>query len=221
MHALFRLGASAYFVWPDPRGITIQQRLLIGHLWTVASEFPSHFLAASSRAFLWQDQRCKKSYLDLTIKKHKTYTKDKSETYYAGELKMGRRVPVYTITTVSSLTGFSPRQLRYYETIGILAPSRTKGRHRLYSPEEVDRLIALRGLLAQGLNLAGAKSVLAGAVEPPFHLGEETRVPLIDHTALTKALQQGNSLNSLFPVRDQQTLYRLLLRLHGGQEPEA
>ena len=121
--------------------------------------------------------------------------------------------PVYAIGTASALTGFSQRQLRYYESIGILRPTRTEGGQRLYSPSQVDRLLVLRSLLDGGMTLAGARAVLAGRADVPPRLQEESAVPLFDHTALAESLQQGQSLNSLFPVKDQQSLHELLIRI--------
>lgn len=132
---------------------------------------------------------------------------------------MERDVPIY-IASVSALTGFTARQLRYYESIGLLTPARTDGRHRLYSPAEVDRLLALKGLLAQGLTLNGAGAVLSGTVNVPPHVEEKASVPLVDHTAIAETLQQGKSLTSLFPVNDQQSLYRLLERLRKEEGEE-
>lgn len=128
---------------------------------------------------------------------------------------MDPHVPVYSIGTVSDLTGFTPRQLRYYESIGLLSPARSGGRHRHYSPTDVDRLLALRGLLAEGMTLSGARAVLTGTVEVPSRLVERASVPLLDHTTLAESLQQGKSLTSLFPVNDQESLYRLLERIRG------
>lgn len=127
---------------------------------------------------------------------------------------MDQHIPVYSIGTVSELTGFSPRQLRYYETMGLLLPARSSGRQRLYAPAELDRLLALKALLAQGMTLLGAKAVLEGQAEVPAQFGaEKTTVPMVDYTALLKNLPQGKTLNSLFPVNDQGTLYRLLQRI--------
>ena len=47
-----------------------------------------------------------------------------------------------------------------YERRGLLAPDRTDGGTRLYSPDDVDRLGRIRDLLADGLNLAGVARVL-------------------------------------------------------------
>lgn len=68
------------------------------------------------------------------------------------------------IGDVARLVGTTPRTIRYYEEIGLLpeAPARASGKHRIYSPAEVDRLrevMRLRDLL--GVSLEELKTLLA------------------------------------------------------------
>ena len=53
------------------------------------------------------------------------------------------------------------QNLRVYERRGLVDPARTAGGTRLYSVADVERLIRIRDLLADGLNLAGIVRVLA------------------------------------------------------------
>jgi MerR family transcriptional regulator/heat shock protein HspR len=53
------------------------------------------------------------------------------------------------------------QNLRVYERRGLVAPDRTPGGSRLYSPDDIDRLHRIRELLADGLNLAGITRVVA------------------------------------------------------------
>ena len=67
------------------------------------------------------------------------------------------------IGDVAKLAGTTPRTIRYYEELGLLpqAPERPSGGHRLYSPEEVERLrevIRLKELL--GVTLDELKDLL-------------------------------------------------------------
>ena len=70
-------------------------------------------------------------------------------------MRVDRTVPVYPIGVVERLTGLSARKIRYYEAMGLITPSRTPGNQRLYSPADVDRLLEIKRLLAEGLNLQG------------------------------------------------------------------
>lgn len=50
---------------------------------------------------------------------------------------------IYPVGIVSRRTGLTARQLRYYETLGLVAPSR-RGNRRLYSEEDIVRLSVIR-----------------------------------------------------------------------------
>lgn len=53
------------------------------------------------------------------------------------------------------------QNLRVYERKGLVAPARTSGGTRLYSPADIDRLTRVGELLSEGLNLAGIVQVVA------------------------------------------------------------
>ncbi|MBE3519342.1 MAG: MerR family transcriptional regulator [Firmicutes bacterium] len=61
-----------------------------------------------------------------------------------------KRTPVYAMGTVSRLTGLSPRQIRYYDKLGLVTPFRTEGGHRLYSQQDVDDLLFVKDLFERG-----------------------------------------------------------------------
>src|SRR6202165_83516 len=74
-----------------------------------------------------------------------------------------RRTPTRRIGDVARLVGTTPRTIRYYEEIGLLAeaPARPSGRHRIYTQSEVERLrevMRLRDLL--GVSLEELKTLL-------------------------------------------------------------
>ena len=51
------------------------------------------------------------------------------------------------IQEVAAETGLTPRAIRYYEELGLLAPAaRSDGAYRLYDGEDLDRLRFIRGL---------------------------------------------------------------------------
>src|SRR5205807_732327 len=57
-------------------------------------------------------------------------------------------------------TELTPRQVRYYEQQGLIHPARTKGNQRLFSFNDVDRLLEIKNLMEKGVNVAGVKEVL-------------------------------------------------------------
>jgi len=67
---------------------------------------------------------------------------------------------VYGISVTAELVGTGVQNLRLYERRGLLTPSRTTGGTRLYSRDDVARLVRITELLDAGLNLAGIAMVL-------------------------------------------------------------
>jgi MerR family transcriptional regulator/heat shock protein HspR len=69
--------------------------------------------------------------------------------------------PVYLISVVASMLDIHPQTLRQYEREGLVEPSRTQGRMRLYSQRDIDRMkLILRLTRQMGVNLAGVDIVL-------------------------------------------------------------
>jgi MerR family transcriptional regulator/heat shock protein HspR len=65
------------------------------------------------------------------------------------------------IGVVSMRYGVHPQTLRLYEREGLLTPSRTEGKTRLYSDEDLERLEFILNLTRDlGVNLAGVEVVL-------------------------------------------------------------
>jgi DNA-binding transcriptional MerR regulator len=57
-------------------------------------------------------------------------------------------VDALTINEAAETTGWSPRMLRYVESMGLIESRRSPAGYRLYGPEELQRLRTLRELLA-------------------------------------------------------------------------
>jgi MerR family transcriptional regulator/heat shock protein HspR len=69
--------------------------------------------------------------------------------------------PVYLISVVASMLDIHPQTLRQYEREGLVEPSRTQGRMRLYSQRDIDRMkLILRLTRQMGVNLAGVDIIL-------------------------------------------------------------
>jgi MerR family glutamine synthetase transcriptional repressor len=69
--------------------------------------------------------------------------------------------PVYTIGAASRLTGIPIWTLRWIERHGLLRPSRTQGKQRLYTDVDIARLRDVRGLMEKKVNLAGIRVILS------------------------------------------------------------
>ena len=69
--------------------------------------------------------------------------------------------PRYVISVAARLLGIQTHTLRYYERIGIVEPSRSRGNIRLYSEQDLEQLRHVKTLIDDlGVNLAGAEVVL-------------------------------------------------------------
>lgn len=69
--------------------------------------------------------------------------------------------PVYLISAVAEILGIHPQTLRQYEREGLIKPSRTNGRIRLYSQNDIENIkIVLKLTRELGVNLAGVEIVL-------------------------------------------------------------
>ena len=69
--------------------------------------------------------------------------------------------PCYVISVAAKIVGMHAQTLRYYERAGLLKPSRSRGRIRLYSVADINRLRQIQRLINDlGVNLAGAEVIM-------------------------------------------------------------
>ncbi len=66
--------------------------------------------------------------------------------------------PVYVISVAAELVRVHPRTLRIYEVEGLVCPARTRSNIRLYSENDIRRVLWIRHLTQNlGVNLAGVR----------------------------------------------------------------
>ncbi len=71
------------------------------------------------------------------------------------------RTRLYTIGVVASMFNIHPQTLRLYEREGLIKPTRSKGRTRYYTEEDIQRLEFILTLSRDlGVNLAGIDIIL-------------------------------------------------------------
>lgn len=113
---------------------------------------------------------------------------------------------IYPISVVMNMTGLSARQIRYYESYGLIKPARSKGNQRLYTPSDVENLLLIKSFLEKGLNLDGIKSMLSGAKPQESAASPASSDPAVfnpQRPAVPK-------LTSLYPVNNQEALIDML-----------
>lgn len=72
-----------------------------------------------------------------------------------------RSMPLFPMGIVMQLTDLTARQVRYYEENELIFPARTEGKRRLFSLNDIDKLLEIKDLLDQGINMAGIKKIFA------------------------------------------------------------
>ncbi|WP_433957780.1 MerR family transcriptional regulator [Cytobacillus horneckiae] len=70
-----------------------------------------------------------------------------------------RSMPLFPIGIVMQLTELTARQIRYYEEHQLITPARTDTNRRLYSLNDIDKLLEIKDLIDQGVNMAGIKQL--------------------------------------------------------------
>jgi MerR family transcriptional regulator/heat shock protein HspR len=78
-----------------------------------------------------------------------------------GEGEINDDEPCYVISIAARMVGMHAQSLRHYERLGLVRPSRSRGRRRLYSQADVNRLRYIQRLVNDlGVNLAGAEVIM-------------------------------------------------------------
>ncbi len=106
--------------------------------------------------------------------------------------QLRRNMALFPMSIVRELTGLTARQIRYYEENNLVNPKRTEGNRRMFSFNDVDRLLEIKALLEKGVNLAGIRHVLDNKTAMPASpsLPPKTVEKDLSDEALMKMLKQ-------------------------------
>lgn len=97
-----------------------------------------------------------------------------------------RNMALFPIGIVMKLTDLSARQIRYYEQHNLIVPARTSGNQRLFSFNDVERLLEIKALIEKGVNIAGIKQVM----NPVLKESEEATVITPDTESKRKEMSE-------------------------------
>lgn len=97
--------------------------------------------------------------------------------------------PVYSMGVAERLTGLTGRQIRYWEHHGLVAPTRTKGRQRMYSEADILKLKEIKRLLGEGMTMERVKTHLASRESKRVRPGDEMLA-----ARLAERIPRGGSL---------------------------
>ncbi len=109
------------------------------------------------------------------------------------EKEFRRNMAVFPIGSVMKLTDLSARQIRYYEDQELIKPDRNEGNRRMYSLNDMDRLLEIKDYISEGLNIA--------AIKKKYAEREAKSKKPVSQTEVRRALRNE--------------VLRLLLRIHG------
>ncbi|ETA74854.1 MerR family transcriptional regulator [Ligilactobacillus equi] len=106
------------------------------------------------------------------------------------EKELRRSQAVLPIGTVMKLTDLSARQIRYYEEQGLVVPPRSEGNRRMYSLNDIDKLLEIKDYLAEGINMAGIKEIYAQEAAKKAKLQEEAKNRVMTDAEMRRVLQK-------------------------------
>ena len=113
----------------------------------------------------------------------------------------------YTLDEISGLSGVSPRTIRYYIQIGMLAGPSGETRAARYSPAQLAQLVAIRNWQASGLSLERIGTLLAA-----------TRAPHTAHRPPSQSQRESVRVWTRYTVADGVELH--IEPGHAGLKPE-
>lgn len=94
----------------------------------------------------------------------------------------------YTIKEAAALTGLPATTLRYYESIGVIAPiSRgASSGHRVYDEDDLDQLTWIACLAATGMSVGDMRQYVANGQLGPAAAGEQIELLAGQQSRLTR-----------------------------------
>jgi MerR family glutamine synthetase transcriptional repressor len=103
-----------------------------------------------------------------------------------------RNMALFPIGIVMKLTDLTARQIRYYEQHELIVPARTNGNQRLFSFNDVERLLEIKGLIEKGVNIAGIKQMLS-----PMGKGSEEATVISEQTEVKRKEMSDSQLHRM------------------------
>ena len=125
-------------------------------------------------------------------------------------MELDENTPLFVISVAAELSGMHPQTLRQYDRMGLVSPTRTQGRSRRYTMQDVAKLREVAKLSAEGVSLEGIRRVLELVNE---NASLKSRVRDLERELADQLMSQPG--NRVFAAGDQG-----VIRLNPGQRPE-
>jgi len=125
-------------------------------------------------------------------------------------VEISEDTPLFVISVAAELSGMHPQTLRQYDRMGLVSPTRTSGKSRRYTMQDVAKLREVAKLSTEGVSLEGIKRVLDLVTE---NADLKARVRGLERELANQVMSQPG--NRVFAAGDQG-----IIRLNPGQRPE-
>jgi MerR family transcriptional regulator/heat shock protein HspR len=125
-------------------------------------------------------------------------------------MQLDENTPLFVISVAAELAGMHPQTLRQYDRMGLVSPTRTQGKSRRYTMQDVAKLQEIARLSGEGVSLEGIRRVLDLVSE---NQQLKNRVRDLERELADQVMNQPG--NRVFAAGDQG-----VIRLNPGQRPE-
>ena len=125
-------------------------------------------------------------------------------------MEIDETTPLFVISVAAELSGMHPQTLRQYDRMGLVSPTRTQGKSRRYTVQDVAKLLEIQRLSTEGVSLEGIRRVM-NLVDENTELKQ--RVRDLERELANQVMSQPG--NRVFAAGDQG-----VIRLNPGQRPE-
>jgi MerR family transcriptional regulator, heat shock protein HspR len=125
-------------------------------------------------------------------------------------MELNENTPLFVISVAAELASMHPQTLRQYDRMGLVCPTRTMGKSRRYTMQDVAKLREISRLSAEGVSLEGIRRVL-NLVDENLEL--KARVRDLERELANQVMNQPG--NRVFAAGEQG-----VIRLYPGQRPE-
>ncbi|NBU23539.1 MAG: MerR family transcriptional regulator [Actinobacteria bacterium] len=125
-------------------------------------------------------------------------------------MELNETTPLFVISVAAELAGMHPQTLRQYDRLGLVCPTRTLGKSRRYTMQDVAKLREIAKLSQEGVSLEGIRRVLSLVDE---NLELRARVRDLERELANQVMNQPG--NRVFAAGEQG-----VIRLSPGQRPE-
>ena len=125
-------------------------------------------------------------------------------------MELNENTPLFVISVAAELSNMHPQTLRQYDRLGLVCPTRTLGKSRRYTMQDVAKLREISRLSAEGVSLEGIRRVL-NLVDENLEL--KARVRDLERELANQVMNQPG--NRVFASGEQG-----IIRLSPGQRPE-